>query len=641
MCGIVGFAAAVGADPPSTEVVERAVAALRHRGPDGSGTYLDGRVALGHTRLSIIDIEGGAQPLGNEDGSVLTVFNGEIWNHELLRRELEAGGHRFRSRCDTEVLVHGWEEWGHGLLDRIEGMFALAVWDGRHGHLVVARDRAGKKPLYVAETSGGIAFGSDARAVAIVTGQAPAVDPDAVAAHLFQRYTVAPRTLFRGIERLEPGHMLTYDGSSTVRRQYWALEPGPEESLTPGDLRELLRQAVRARLMSDVPIGILLSGGVDSTAVLGLAREMGAEGIDTFTIGFADAMYDERELARLAAERHGARHHEVVVDSASFLEALPRLAWFRDEPIAEPSEIPLLLLAEFAGSHVKVALGGDGGDEVFGGYPKYRAERMLRLGRIVPSAAIGRAMQLGPRKHTHRRLGRAAESLSIGDEQLRWASWFRSFDPRELGRLIAPDLAATATPEALLAPLAEKLSPYAEIDPGRRMLVGDFLTYLPDNMLLRADKVLMAASLEGRVPLLDRALVERVSRVPAVERFGWRTGKTLFRAAVQDLLPPELLNAPKRGFPVPIAELLVGDGSRLLERLLLSERALDRGLLRPDALTALVRGETPTSERELKLFTLATLELWLRANVDRVTLEPPTTMSELLDADARPTRGRA
>jgi asparagine synthase (glutamine-hydrolysing) len=238
-------------------------------------------------------------------------------------------------------------------------------------------------------------------------------------------------------------------------------------------------------------------------------------------------------------------------------------------------------------------------------------------------------------------LGRAAESLSIGDEQLRWASWFRSFDPRELGRLIAPDLAATATPEALLAPLAEKLSPYAEIDPGRRMLVGDFLTYLPDNMLLRADKVLMAASLEGRVPLLDRALVERVSRVPAVERFGWRTGKTLFRAAVQDLLPPELLNAPKRGFPVPIAELLVGDGSRLLERLLLSERALDRGLLRPDALTALVRGETPTSERELKLFTLATLELWLRANVDRVTLEPPTTMSELLDADARPTRGRA
>jgi asparagine synthase (glutamine-hydrolysing) len=384
MCGIVGIAAAADAAPPAAEAVERAVAALRHRGPDGSGVHLDDRVALGHTRLSIIDVEGGAQPLANEDGSVWTVFNGEIWNHERLRSELETAGHRFRTRCDTEVLVHGWEEWGEGLLKRIDGMFAFAVWDGRTRQLVLARDRAGKKPLYVAETEHGVAFGSDARAVAIVSGREPAVDPEAVAAHLFQRYTVSPRTLFLGIERLEPGQLLIYDGSDVERRPYWTLDPGAEESLAPGDLRELLREAVRAHLMSDVPIGILLSGGVDSSAVLGLAREVGAEGIDTFTIGFADSVYDERELARLAAKRHGARHHEVVVDSSSFLEALPRLAWFRDEPIAEPSEIPLLLLAEFAGSHVKVALGGDGGDEVFGGYPKYRAERVLRLGKIVP-----------------------------------------------------------------------------------------------------------------------------------------------------------------------------------------------------------------------------------------------------------------
>ena len=631
MCGIVGIAVADGAPPPAAEPIERAVAALRHRGPDGSAVHLDERVALGHTRLSIIDVAGGAQPLGNEDGSVLTVYNGEIWNHVVLRGELEAAGHVFRTRCDTEVLVHGWEEWGAKLLDRLEGMFAFAIWDGRNRQLVLGCDRAGKKPLYLAETEHGIAFGSDARAVAIVSGRQPEVDPNAIAAHLFQRYTVAPRTLFRGIERLEPGHMLTYDGSRAVRRSYWRLAPGTEESLAPGDLRDLLREAVRARLMSDVPIGILLSGGIDSTAVLGLAREAGAQGIDTFTIGFADALYDERELAGLAAKRHGARYHEVVVDSASFLEALPRLAWFRDEPIAEPSEIPLLLLAEFAGRHVKVALGGDGGDEVFGGYPKYRAERLLRLGRIVPSHLLGRAMRLGTGKPTHRRLARATETLSIRDEQLRWASWFRSFNPDEIGRLLVPELAETATPESLLGPLRHKLAPYTGIDAGRRMLIGDFLTYLPDNMLLRADKVLMAASLEGRVPLLDRALVERVSRVPAAERFGVRTGKTLFRSAVQDLLPPELLSAPKRGFPVPIAGLLLGDGNRLLERLLLSPRALGRGLLRPDAVTALVRGETPASERELKLFTLATLELWLRANVDRVTLEPPATMSELLE----------
>jgi asparagine synthase (glutamine-hydrolysing) len=635
MCGIVGFAAAVRAAPPSPEALERAVAALRHRGPDGSGTHLDGRVALGHTRLSIIDVEGGAQPLGSEDGSVQTVFNGEIWNHELLRHELEAAGHRFRTRCDTEVLVHGWEQWGEELLTRLEGMFAFAIWDGRTDRLVLARDRVGKKPLYLSATDEGLAFGSDARAVAIVAGRTPAVDPEEVTAHLFQRYTVSPRTLFRDIERLEPGHLLVYDGVAADRRPYWQLDPATAESLAPADLRQLLREAVRARLMSDVPIGILLSGGLDSTAVLGLAREAGVKHVDTFTIGFADAVYDERSLARLAAERHGSNHHEIVVDTRSFVDALPRLAWFRDEPIAEPSEIPLLLLAEFAATRVKVALGGDGGDELFGGYPKYRAERLLRLGRVVPPRLLGRGVALASRRRTHRRLGRAAESLSITDETLRWGSWFRSFSPAEIAGLAAPAIADSASPARLLEPLRTALEPYAGLDPGRRMLVGDFLTYLPDNMLLRTDKVLMAASLEGRVPLLDRALVERVSRVPADERFGWRTGKTLFRAAVEDLLPPELLGAPKRGFPVPVARLLTGDDSRLLERLLLSERSLDRGLLRPDAVRALVHGDTVVSERELKLFTLATLELWFRASVDRVTPEPPATLSDLLHDEPR------
>lgn len=641
MCGIVGMAAMAGSALPPAEAFDRAVAALRHRGPDGSGVHLDARVALGHTRLSIIDVEGGAQPLANEDGTVLTVFNGEIWNHEALRGELEASGHRFRTRCDTEVLVHGWEQWGEGLLARLDGMFAFALWDDRDGRLVLARDRSGKKPLYVMDTPAGIAFGSDARSVLLVTDARPEIEQRAVAEYLLQRYTVSPRTLLRGVERLEPGTVLVFDGSRAERRAYWTLDVEDEEPLHPGDLRELLREAVRKRLMSDVPLGVLLSGGLDSTAVLGLAREAGAEGIDTFTIGFADALYDERALARLAAERHGARHHEVVVDSASFLEALPRLAWYRDEPIAEPSEIPLLLLAEFAGRHVKVALGGDGGDELFGGYPKYRAERLLRLRGPIPTSVLARLAQVGPRRRTHRRLGRAAETLAIEPEQLRWASWFRSFAAPEIESMLAPEFAQTAAPDRLTEPLARKLAPYSSIDAGRQMLLGDYFTYLPDNMLLRADKVLMSASLEGRVPLLDRALVERVSRVPATDRFGWRTGKTLFRAAVHDLLPAELLDAPKRGFPVPIAGLLVGDGNRLLERLLLSERALERGILRPEAVTALVRGETSMVERELALFTLASLELWLRTNVDQVTLAPPTSLSEVLGDEEVPSRSVA
>lgn len=632
MCGIVGFAASREGRLPSPAALDRAVASLHHRGPDGSGVFAGQRVRLGHTRLSIIDVDGGAQPLGNEDGQVQTVFNGEIWNHVALRRELEEAGHRFRTRCDTEVLVHGWEEWGDRLLERLDGMFALAIWDSRSDTLLLARDRMGKKPLYVAVRPDGVGFGSDARAVALVSGLAPRPDAQGVADHLFQRYAVSPRTLFEGIERLEPGELLRYDGDAVCRRRYWRLSPSADatEDLGPGELRELLRDAVRARLMSDVPLGILLSGGVDSAAVLGLAREVGAEGIDTFTIGFADAVYDERALARLAADRHGARHHEVVVDGSTFVDALPRLAWYRDEPIAEPSEIPLLLLAEFAGEHVKVALGGDGGDELFGGYPKYRMERYLRAARPLPGALFAHALAAQGTRRTHRRLGRAAETLRIRDDLTRWASWFRSFSPDEARRLLAPPLAELASPERLLRPLAESLEPYRQLDPARRMLVGDFLTYLPDNMLLRGDKVLMAASVEGRVPLLDRALVERVHRVPASRRFGWRTGKALLRTAVADLLPPELRAAPKKGFPVPVARLLQGEGSRLVDRLLLSDRALERGLLDPDAVASLVRGDTPTTERELKVFTLMTLELWLRTNVDAVTLEPPASMSELL-----------
>jgi asparagine synthase (glutamine-hydrolysing) len=607
---------------------------LRHRGPDGFGTHLEGPVVLGHTRLSIIDVEGGAQPIANEDGSILTVYNGEIWNHEALRAELIRAGHRFRTRCDTEVLVHGWEEWGEDLLPRLSGMFAFALWDGNNERLLLARDRVGKKPLYVKQTPDGLAFGSDARSVLIATQSNPEVDETALASFLFQRYVVAPQTLFRGVERLEAGHLLLYDRRHAETRPYWQLDAEATESLSATELRELLREAVRARLMSDVPIGILLSGGIDSSAVLGLATEAGVKHVDTFTIGFSDSLYDERGLARISAARHGARYHEVVVDPVGFVETLPRLAWLRDEPIAEPSEVPLLLLAEFAARHVKVALGGDGGDELFGGYPKYRAERLLRLLGPFPGPGLAAMARLGSKTRTHRRLGRAAETLSIADERLRWASWFRSFSVGEIERLVRPDLAAHATADRLLAPLAAKLAPYAAADAGRRMLLGDFHTYLPDNMLLRTDRVLMGASLEGRVPLLDREVVERVSATSARERMSLREGKTLLRRAVADLIPPELRSAPKRGFPVPVARMLNEGSGGALSRLLLSERALSRGLLRHDAVRGLVESSPDAVvERDLKLFTLISLELWLRANVDQVTIAPPASLEELLGED--------
>jgi asparagine synthase (glutamine-hydrolysing) len=615
MCGICGFVTADGKSAPDTDRLERAVRALHHRGPDDSGVYMAPPAGLGHTRLSIIDVEGGAQPIWNEDRTVVTVYNGEIWNYRSLRRELEQAGHRFGTRADTEVLVHGYEEWGDDMLARVDGMFAFALWDAPRRRLLLARDRVGKKPLYVAESPAGLAFGSDVRSVLMVAGLRPQLDADRVAEYLFQRYVAAPATLIRGVEKLEPGCVLLYEDGHVTNKRYWRLEPGSPEPLEPDALRRLLHDAVERRLMSDVPLGVLLSGGVDSGAVLGLMREAGLDRVETFTIGFEDELYDERTWARLVAERNGASHHEVVVGRDDFIGALPRLSWYRDEPIAEPSEIPLLLLAELAGTHVKVVLTGDGGDELFGGYPKYRAERLLRVGGPVAATAMSLVTRARGTRPTHRRLVRAAETMQIRDELFRWASWFRTFSPQELAGL----LRRPVSDDTFVQPLRRALAPYAELDPARRMLVGDFLTYLPDNMLLRSDKVLMAASVEGRMPLLDRHVVERIASVPASARSGIREAKGVLRAAVRDLLPAELLRQPKRGFPVPVASFLLAGPTGVLQQLVLSDRALERGLVNRDAVVTLVeRGD------DLKLFTLASLELWLRANVDDVRDVPPS-----------------
>jgi asparagine synthase (glutamine-hydrolysing) len=638
MCGLVGMVAADNAPPPSRTRLQLAVRALNHRGPDDAGFHLGSAVALGSTRLSIVDLELGAQPMRNEDGSVVVVYNGEIWNHESLRRELELVGHRFGTRADTEVLVHAYEQWGDEFVSRLHGMFAFALWDEHRERLVAGRDRLGKKPLYLARTPHGLAFGSDARAVILVAGMTPELDRDRLPQFLFQRYVNAPGTLFRGVEKLPPAHILVYDRRSTTRQRYWQLPAGPPESIHPGELRILLQHAVQERLMGDVPLGVLLSGGVDSSAVLSLANEVGAQGLSTFTVGFSDRLYDERPLARLAAQRFNTEHHELMVDARHFAEALPRLAWFRDEPIAEASEIPLLLLAEFAARHVKVVLTGDGGDELFGGYPKYRAERLLRAGGFVPKDALRIAVAMAARHRSHRQLERAAGTLAIKEQLVRWASWFRTFSPDELERLLLPPLRHHAAAESLCEPLREALAAYAGVDDGRRMLIGDLQTYLPDNMLARSDKVLMAASLEGRMPLLDQKLVERVNWVPASDRSGLRTPKGILRAAVADRVPEPIMRSPKRGFSVPVEQFVAEDPERPLEGLVLSERSLERGLFEPRELERLIRDRPRLGDRDRKLFLLASLELWLRANVDEVRLEPPEGLEDLL-ADPLRTAG--
>ena len=367
--------------------------------------------------------------------------------------------------------MHGYEEWGDDIVLHLNGMFAFAIWDGVRERLLLARDRIGKKPLYVYVTDGGLVFGSDLRAVMLASGERPELNQDSIAQFLFQRYVSAPATLVRGVEKLQPGHRIMYDRQSVQRVAFWQLDVRDPEPLESHDLRTLLLDSTRRRLMSDVPLGVLLSGGVDSSAVLGLMREAGADSIASFTIGFDDQAYDERSWARVAARRFKTDHHEVVVGPGEFRDTLARLAWYRDEPISEPSEIPLLLLAELAGKHVKVVLTGDGGDELFGGYPKYRAERILRAGGPVAAATLRLAGQVVARRPSHRRLQRAIETLSIRDPLVRWASWFRSFSPADVAAILAPPLRETASTERLTQPLMKLLQPYAGVDAGRRMQI--------------------------------------------------------------------------------------------------------------------------------------------------------------------------
>ncbi|HZU21022.1 MAG TPA: asparagine synthase (glutamine-hydrolyzing) [Gaiellaceae bacterium] len=637
MCGIVGVARAPGGPKPDRALLERAIVALHHRGPDGSGSHVTPNVGLGHTRLSIIDIDGGVQPMANEDGTVWTVYNGEIWNFADLRAQLLAAGHTFATRCDTEVLVHGYEEWGDDLVPRLNGMFAFAIWDDRRERLLLARDRIGKKPLYVSQTGDGLAFGSDVRSLLLASGASPRLNEDALAEFLFQRYVCAPRTLFEGVERLPAGHLLVYERGAAEVRPYWSLpRDARPEVLDPRDLRALLLDSVRLRLMSDVPLGVFLSGGVDSAAVLGLMREAGAGTVASFTIGFDDPVFDERPRARLTAERFGSDHHEVVVGADDFVDALPRLAWYRDEPIAEAAEIPLLLLSEFAGRQVKVVLSGEGGDELFGGYPKYRAERLLGLPTAAPRLALRVAGEVAVRRRSHRQLQRALETLEIRDPLLRWASWFRAFSVADLQRVLAPELRATASPASLTRPLAERLAPFAHLDAPRQMLVGDLQSYLPDNMLLRGDRVLMAGSIEGRMPLLDYRVIERVCRAPVSQRASWLRSKKVLRQALADVIPDEIQRGPKRGFPVPVARFLLEGRARLADRLVLSERALDRGLFDRGALTSLVdQARASRFDSQLRLFTLASLELWLRTNVDELTTRPPDGLEQVLEPRER------
>jgi asparagine synthase (glutamine-hydrolysing) len=564
MCGIVGYLTA-GA-PPAQALVERMCNRLTHRGPDAAGYFRDREVSLGHRRLSIIDLNTGDQPLGNEDGSIQIVFNGEIYNYRELRQDLQARGHRFRTQSDTEVLVHLYEEEGERTPERLNGMFAFAIWDAPRRTLFLARDRFGKKPLYYTDAVAGLrfAFASELKAIETLPGFDGQLDPRALADFLALNYIPDPETIYRGVHKLPPAHSLTVTPEGARLRRYWTPEFAPVKASKIEDaieeIRTLAADSVERRMISDVPLGAFLSGGVDSSAVVAFMAGSAAGRVKTFSIGFTSKKFDELAYARLVVERYRTDHHEEVV-TPSIHEVLDKLVEHYDEPFGDSSAIPTLYLARMTRKHVTVALSGDGADEVFGGYRRYFYGVLEeRLRERFPAWFRHGPVRLGgqwyPKLDFMPQVFRAKTLLQnlaveIGDAYFTSMSTFRD---RDLNAVLSPEMRGALGGYSPRESFRERFRPLAHLHPLEQMQAVDFETYLPGDILVKADRATMAYSLESRSPWLDYRLAELAGRLPASWKLHGRVGKHIFKRAVEPRVPASILTRSKMGFSVPLAE---------------------------------------------------------------------------------------
>ena len=639
MCGITG---AVWTDPAKAldhATLRRMVEVLRHRGPDDEGTYTSEArsqasgqdvpgVALGHRRLSIIDLATGRQPLANEDGSVWVVFNGEIYNYRELRRRLEGAGHRFRTQSDTEVLVHLYEDEGEALPERLNGMFALAIWDAGRRQLFLARDRLGKKPLVYRLEPGRLLFASELKSLLEVSGVPRRLSPQALDAYLTYQYVPHPQTIFQGISKLPPGHCATYRDGRLTERAYWQPDFQAEDDLPAeqyaGQLRELLTSAVELRLQSDVPLGGFLSGGVDSSIVVGLMQQRSKEKVRTFSIGFPVPEYDETRYARLVAERFGTLHEEFRVEPDA-VGVLPKLVWHFDEPFADSSAVPTWYVSERTRRHVTVALTGDGGDELFAGYPRYRAvwlgSLLDRLPRPLRAMLAARFWQRLPatarQKSLRRRFKRFAEALGQSPQR-RYLAWIAIFNEARRAELYSDQFLASLPDADPVAFLEAAWARSARRDPVTAASLADLVTYLPCDLMTKVDIASMAHGLECRQPILDYRVVELAARMPLGPKFRRGRGKRILRETFRDLLPPEVLRRGKMGFGVPLDHWFRGPLAGFARDTLLDPRALERGLFRPAAVRQLVEEHLAGRfDHSYRLWALLVLELWQRCWLDR------------------------
>lgn len=622
MCGICGVMTDGELDPRSQGWIRAMNHTLAHRGPDDEGFYLDRSVALGSCRLSIVDLQGGHQPIGSETGQVQVVYNGEIYNYRELRKELESRGHRFATATDTEVVAHGYEEHGTDALRAFNGMFALALWDAARQVLILARDPLGVKPLYYTEQQGTLAFASEIKALLTLPFVSPRIDPEALELYLTFRFVPSPWTLFQGIRKLGPGEMLVRAPGGSTRLQRYAPSPmAPDPEPSPQEWEEgiaaALRAAVKRQMMGDVPVGMLLSGGMDSAAVLAFAVQAGNSRLRSYTVGFAEAEGEDETLAAAeTARRLGVEHLHVTLQAADYRAALLPSMKSLDEPVATPSVAPYHALCALAARQHKVVLCGQGADEPWGGYARHRGEK---LANWLLAANLSLPARLGSRLFpASDRLERTGRILAAATPSERYLQAFTLFRDEERFRLTgvraSRDLAASA--------IAAILQGTEHLDPLARFLYLDARLSLADDLLMYGDKIAMGSSLEVRVPFLDLELLRWVERIPSAYRVSLLRPKRLLKRALRGVLPREILSRPKRNFSPPEAMWMQASGDGPGLHWLQESGASIFQILQPREIGALLREQQEGKrDRRRHLFALLALELWLRLYITRTPLE--------------------
>lgn len=633
MCGICGLASSPASGEPEISLLKKMAQTIIHRGPDDEGYFAQPGVGLAVRRLSIIDVLRGHQPLSNEAGTIWVAQNGEIYNFLEMRAELEKRGHIFRTNSDTEVIVHSYEEWDVDFLDKLRGMFALALWDSNKKRLILARDRIGVKPLYYTLLSDGtLVFASEIKAILAYPGIPRELDPEALDLYLTLEYIPAPYSIFKGIRKLPAAHLLIFEFPRLVLKPYWQLDPkelrAKSKSLplpqAMDKLYELLRESVSLRLISDVPLGAFLSGGIDSSTIVGLMRELGAEPLRTFSIGFKESTYNELDYARVAANRFQTQHEEFILEPKA-LELTEKLIYHLDEPLADFSIFPTYLVSTMARSRVTVALSGDGGDELFGGYEHYLAQRIAQVSLIRTTGKLASSIiNLFPPSEKKKGFWNKLQRFTLGlthPPELHHFRWMVFWSEKEKEELFSDDLKKLINglgPFWTKEPFASIFKEMKNFDPLTAELYLDLKTYLPDDVMVKVDRMSMATSLEAREPLLDHRLVEFVFSLPGEWKVRELETKWIFKKTMERLLPKENIYRPKEGFSIPIKLWLRGELRSLLLDELNEEKLKREGLFSPKLVKKLIEDHLAGRKNySHQLWALLIFEMWRKKHLIR------------------------